>query len=190
MIEQFQWLIDHAGWHEAALLPEDQGVDTRERIAKDGIIFSAYRIPRGGSSFGRVDPDRPPQWAQSTGVGCSITVEELHEQLGLRPDEREYFRALDSRFDDVKSYLSGTEFARTRLVAEIAMLPKKYAAQRTVFRQWRAEIGLWGVIKGLVGSRALERRTLAQFRRALGALPEGGSPKDRSAAASGLRSLP
>ena len=173
MIEEFQWLIDHAGWQAAALLPEDQGVDTRERVAKDGVIFSAYRIPRAGSLFGRVDLDHLPQWAQSTGLECTISVEELHEKLDLEPGEHGHFRALNSRFEDMKSYLWGTEFARTRLRAEIAMLPKKYAAQREVFCQWRGEIGLLGVIKGLVRSRALERRTLAQFRRALDALHNG-----------------
>jgi hypothetical protein len=171
MIPEFQWLIDHHGWTALERLPNDQGLDVRDRIAKDGIIFSAYVIPRGEvGRVGEVDSDPPPSWAQSTGEYCTVSARELAEILEIAAPEDEYFRALSARLGEVKAYILGPRFARSRLNRELDMLHLKYEAHRDVLRSWRSEIGLVRMVKGIFESYGMERRQRARLRRALDSL--------------------
>ena len=170
----FRWLIEHAGWQEPPVAPgvDHQGLDVRQRISKDGIVFSAYPIPRGTvpEVFGRVDLEPLPQWAKSTDISCTISVEELLAQLGLESPEEESFRLLDARLDDVKAYLRSDEFARTRLRREIASVGDNYDATRSVLRQWRKEIGFWRMLRGVAALYVMQRGVLARYRQALRSL--------------------
>ena len=122
-LPEFRWLIENAGWQDLPVPPgEDvQGLDVRQWIGKDGVVFSAYPIPRGSSSsvFGSVSLEPPAEWAQSAGVDCAITVGELLTKLGLDCEEEGAFRLLNGRLNDVKAYLRSDEFARSRLGSEI-----------------------------------------------------------------------
>lgn len=118
-LPEFRWLIEQAGWQALPVPPgEDvQGLDVRQWIGKDGVVFSAYPIPRGSSSsvFGNVSLEPPPEWAKSAGITCTIAVEDLLAAMGLDSDEEGAFRLLDSRLDDVKAYLQSDDFARMML---------------------------------------------------------------------------
>ena len=166
---EFRWLIDHAGWQALPAAPGDdlQGPDVRERIGKDGVVFSAYPIPRGPGVFGRVGLEPVPQWASSTGLQCEISVEELCSELGLDGDPKGRFRLLDSRLEDVKSHLGSDRFARARLQHQIAGLSDNFGAARSVLWGLRAEIGVFRMMTGLLESYVSERRFLALYRQAL-----------------------
>ena len=64
-LAEFRWLIEHAGWLELPVAPgeDHQGLDVRQRIGKEGLVFSAYPIARGTGPerFGRVDLEPLPQ---------------------------------------------------------------------------------------------------------------------------------
>jgi hypothetical protein len=171
-LPEFRWLIEHAGWQALSVPPgEDvQGLDVRQWIGKDGVVFSAYPIPRGSSVFGSVSLEPPPEWAKSARVACTITVEELLAKTGLDSGEEGPFRSLNRRLDDVKAYLRSDDFARARLTSEITLLGRSYDSTRSVLRQSRNEIGIWRMMRGLAKTYVAERRQLARYRQALKSL--------------------
>ncbi len=172
----FRWLIEHAHWQALPVPPgEDlQGLDVRQWIGKHGVVFSAYRIPRGSRSevFGTVDLKPVPSWAMSTGLRCTISVEELVAKLGLSVGPEGAFRLLNFHLDEVRSYLEGKQFACAVLHSHIAYLHSQYESDRSTLRELRPEIGTFRLIRGLLLSSASERRHLARYRRALSSLDE------------------
>ena len=171
-VPEFRWLIEHAGWQELPVGPgEDvQGLDIRQRIGKEGVVFSAYPIPRGTEVFGRVDLEPLPRWAASTELTCSVTVEELVAQLGLDNPGEGIFRLLGARVHAVKDYLGSDDFARAKLRREIALVGGNYDATRGVLRQLRKEIGVRRMMSGFARSYVMQYRVLARYRRALRSL--------------------
>ena len=170
---EFRWLIDHAGWHALPAAPGDdiQGPDVRNRIGKDGVVFSAFPIPRGSRDVfgGRVNLDPPPQWAISVGLPCTVTVEELVSKLALRDAEGGDFLLLNSRLKDVVSYLRSADFARITLHRYIALHQARYGLDRSIISELQPEFGLKAMIS-LLRSSMSERRHIARYRRALSSL--------------------
>jgi hypothetical protein len=179
----FRWLIDHAGFCALPAAPYDdvQGPDVRERIGKNGVVFSAYPIPRLSGHFGQVDLDPLPQWAQSTDLTCTIPAEELSVQLGFTGDPERSFEFLGSRVEDVKAFLESDDFARARLDRRIARLYKESADYRGMLYELRPQLGLINLMKTLLGAYLFHRHELARYRRALRAL--GGSRRTNAPSA-------
>jgi len=170
-LPDFRWLIEHAGWRELPVPSgEDvQGLDVRQWIGKDGVVFSAYPIPRGPGSdvFGTVHLDPVLGWAQATGLTCKIDVEELVAELGLKVGTEGPFRLLDEHLGAVRSYLESEQFARAVLNRHIAHLHAQYELDRDTLRVLRPQIGTFGMIRGLLLSHLSERRHAGKYRRAL-----------------------
>lgn len=176
---EFRSLIEHSGWRPLPPAPGDdrQGPDVRERIGKNGVVFSAYPIPRGPGAFGRVDLEPLPQWAESTGLNCEVSVEELGSELGFADDAQPSFRSLDDRLDDVKSFLESDAFARTRLRERIARLGDSYEVHRSTLRGFRAEIGFVRVVRAVLYSYVMERGFRQRYRRALKSIDSRSSSR-------------
>jgi hypothetical protein len=100
-VREFDWLVEHRGWQALPSAPGDevQGLDVRKRIGKEGIVFSAYAIPRGAEDdvFGEVALDPVPPWARSLLLTCTMTSAELLDRLGLDASPAAPFRLLDSQ---------------------------------------------------------------------------------------------
>lgn len=177
-LPDFRWLIEHAGWQELPVPSgEDvQGLDVRQWIGKDGVVFSAYPIPRGPGSgvFGTVHLDPAPHWADASGLPCKIDVEELAANLGLKVGTEGVFRLLNGHLGEVRSYLAGKEFARVTLDRHVAHLHMQYELDRDTLRVLRPEIGTLGMIKGLLVSHVLESQHIGRCRRVLKPFARGG----------------
>lgn len=172
---QFRRLVDHAGWWVLPAAPYDdrQGPDIRERIGKDGVVFSAYPIPRGPGHYGKVELDPPPQWAQSTGLTCDVSVEDLCENLGFAGDPERSFEFLGSRLEDVKAFMESSDFARTKVGHAIEVLNKQAAVHKSMLYDLRPQLGLVGLMKALLAAYVSHRGQLARYRRALRSRREG-----------------
>ncbi len=171
----FAWLIEHDGWEALPVPPgEDvQGLDVRQWIRKDGVVFSAYSIPRGTvpDEFSTVDLDPLPQWAQSLGLTCAISVPDLVAKLGLDAAPDGAFRLLNAHLGEVRAYLESANFARAVLHRHIAYLRMRYELDRDVLRDLRPQVGRLEMMRGLLLNSVSERVHLARYRRALRSLP-------------------
>jgi hypothetical protein len=176
---QFRPLVDHAGWHVLPAAPHEdvQGPDVRDRIGKDGVVFSAYPTPRASSHFWAVELELLPEWAESTGLRCEIPVDELCERLGFAGDPERSHEFLNARLDDVKAFLGSAQFARTRLQSAIELVKQQSAVDRDMLHELRSEIGWLGMSKALLGSFLFHRGRVSRHRRALRALRDGNGPE-------------
>jgi hypothetical protein len=169
---EFHWLIEHAGWRVLPAAPGDdrQGPDVRERIGKNGVVFSAYPIPRGGSRMGRVDLDVRPRWTESSGLACETSVEEVCSRFGFAGDPERAFQFLDTRLEEVKSWLGSDELARTKLNRAIALLGWTPVGIKNVWKVMRPQIGTLATMKVYLRGFVSDRRDRARYRRVLSSL--------------------
>jgi hypothetical protein len=166
---EFLWLIEHAGWRALPAAPGDdvQGLDVRDRIGKDGVVFSAYPIPRGPGHMGRVDLEPRPRWSESSGIACETSVEELCARFGFAGDPERGFLFLETRLEDVKSWLGSDELARTKLKCAIALLGWTPVGMSNVWKVMRPQIGALATTKVYLRGFLSDRRERSRYRRVL-----------------------
>ena len=112
-IPAFRRLVGEAGW--LALRPELNGLDTRQRIEKDGVIFSAYAISKSPHGYGTVALLDPPFWAVQAQLPCEASVEDLRQMLKISAMDDIVFLQLSEKLQELKSYMRSVCFGRVTI---------------------------------------------------------------------------
>ena len=141
-VPQFRRLINEAGWK--ALTPEDQGWDMRERIEKDGVIFSAYRFPRGDGRYGEVALQSSPS---QPSVVFKLTAKDLADRLNFSDKADDMFLAFNEKLQTIRTHLGSDNFASELIQARRKQSKESDRSMlRTAWRM-RSEIGFRGFLR-------------------------------------------